>query len=537
MEPRANMAPHVGEPTERISLHISCKNLKDLDIITASDPICYFYIEDASSPGEWALYGETEQIENNLNPQFVTYFEINYYFERLQRVKFEIFDVDSSRLERIGNFETTIGKIMGSVKNSLTGELTMPGKTKSRGVITICAEKVSSINDIIYFGLDVTNLKSNKGFLCGSDSPFVYIERQRSEDHNEFLRIIQIEPVIGTLNPTWRNLKFEVKEICNGDLKCKLIFKVCSWRNSGHHKFYGSFETCLEEILQGRREFNICDTNNNPINDSKKQMSMCTIEDFKIEERASFYDFLQSEWKINLSVCVDFTKSNGRITKPTSLHFLDPSGKKMNDYQNAIRQVGNILEAYDYNQKYPCYGFGGIPNDSGWKKASHCFNLNGQDQPEADGVNGILEAYQFSLLNCQLFQPTKFGPCLRKTIDYVKEHIEEKMYHVLLILTDGNIHDMKQTKNYIVEASHYPISIIIVGLGENSFDLMVELDGDDVVLKNSRGRATRRDIVQFVKFNDFKGQSSQALAEEVLEEVPEQVVSYLYQNKVNLEVD
>eukprot|EP00343_Euplotes_focardii_P003530 CAMPEP_0205810130 /NCGR_PEP_ID=MMETSP0205-20121125/14306_1 /ASSEMBLY_ACC=CAM_ASM_000278 /TAXON_ID=36767 /ORGANISM="Euplotes focardii, Strain TN1" /LENGTH=97 /DNA_ID=CAMNT_0053087945 /DNA_START=536 /DNA_END=825 /DNA_ORIENTATION=- len=97
--------------------------------------------------------------------------------------------------------------------------------------------------------------------------------------------------------------------------------------------------------------------------------------------------------------------------------------------------------------------------------------------------------------------------------------MDEQMYHILLILTDGDIHDMPIAKDIIVEGSHLPLSIIIVGLGENSFDMMVELDGDDVVLRNTKGDPTKRDIVQFVKYNDVRNSSSQALAEEVLEEV------------------
>ena len=69
------------------------------------------------------------------------------------------------------------------------------------------------------------------------------------------------------------------------------------------------------------------------------------------------------------------------------------------------------------------------------------------------------------------------------------------MYHILLILTDGTIHDMKKTKDLIVECSDYPLSIIIVGVGDADFEDMRELDGDEVALRDSRGNYTRRDIV------------------------------------------
>jgi hypothetical protein len=46
---------------------------------------------------------------------------------------------------------------------------------------------------------------------------------------------------------------------------------------------------------------------------------------------------------------------------------------------------------------------------------------------------------------------------------------ESFAYQILLILTDGEIHDMEQTKNLIVENSNLPTSIIIVGIGNADF--------------------------------------------------------------------
>lgn len=48
-----------------------------------------------------------------------------------------------------------------------------------------------------------------------------------------------------------------------------------------------------------------------------------------------------------------------------------------------------------------------------------------------------------------------------------------------MIITDGEIHDMEETKKCIVESSHLPLSIIIVGVGSADFTNMEILDGDD----------------------------------------------------------
>ena len=46
-------------------------------------------------------------------------------------------------------------------------------------------------------------------------------------------------------------------------------------------------------------------------------------------------------------------------------------------------------------------------------------------------------------------------------------------YYVLLMITDGVITDMDETKEAIVTAARLPISIIIVGVGPAEFDGML----------------------------------------------------------------
>ena len=98
-------------------------------------------------------------------------------------------------------------------------------------------------------------------------------------------------------------------------------------------------------------------------------------------------------------------------------------------------------------------------------------------------------------------------------------------YNVLLLLTDGTIHDMPKTKDLICELGDHPVSVIIIGVGSANFAAMEELDGDDGVLRNSRGQACPRDIVQFVEYN--KAVARGDLAEQVLKEVPKQLCSFM----------
>jgi len=51
-----------------------------------------------------------------------------------------------------------------------------------------------------------------------------------------------------------------------------------------------------------------------------------------------------------------------------------------------------------------------------------------------------------------------------------------------MILTDGEINDMPESRSLIVDLSNEPCSVIIVGVGSANFNSMNVLDGDNGVL-------------------------------------------------------
>ena len=130
--------------------------------------------------------------------------------------------------------------------------------------------------------------------------------------------------------------------------------------------------------------------------------------------------------------------------------------------------------------------------------------------------------------------PTIFSHIIKKTISNIKEVLEKKPkenhYYILMILTDGLINDMEDTIKCIVEGSALPLSIIIIGIGNQDFTNMEKLDGDEIPLEDSDGNIRKRDIVQFVQFNKFKKinivNCGTDLAEEVLKEIPRQLEEY-----------
>ena len=277
------------------------------------------------------------------------------------------------------------------------------------------------------------------------------------------------------------------------------------------------------------------DTTTNVVLQSPKYDYVGNINiNYNKKERLTFIDYLAKGMQINLDIAIDYTYSNNGPENPIPLHNSDP--RYPNDYEKAIESCGSIVAFYDYDKLFPVYGFGGIPRfQNGFgNSVSHCFNINFKEDPNIEGINNIILAYRESLSKIELASPTYFSFVIDKVIQEVKYDLknnrEENHYYILLIITDGCVNDMEQTRNKIVEASYLPMSIIIVGIGKADFTLMDMLDGDSEPVVNSKGEPWKRDIVQFVEFEKFKKINAinygTDLTEEVLKEIPKQVEEY-----------
>ena len=321
--------------------------------------------------------GKTETIENNLNPEFVTAFDISFYFERNQKIKFFVYDIDVASKEFIGSAETSMAKIMGSPKQTFSSEITNKSG-KCKGKITVRLEKVSLSNDVVHFTAKAFHLPTKKKLiLFGYDKPFYFIERTRSPDSNEYIRVLQSDAIKGTVNPIWPKMKYSVSKLCNGEEDNQLVFKMYRWSDKGHHKPYGKITTSLRRLKSGELEYPLHKMDTDEI----IPKSSFTFNEFYIEERPSFFDFLNSGWQMNMSVAVDFTGSNGEVSSPLSLHYRNPTGQ-LNQYETALLSVSSILVNYDSDQLIPAFGFGGVPGFLGSRVVSHCFHLNGGENPQ-----------------------------------------------------------------------------------------------------------------------------------------------------------
>ncbi|CAD8098693.1 unnamed protein product [Paramecium primaurelia] len=515
-----NDQQNISQIQQKLELFISCRGLANMDLFSKSDPFVVLQIQQNKN---WFDIGKTEIVYDNLNPNFTKTFIIDYFFECQQPLKFIVNDDDGNgKFDFIGSVETTLGSIAGSRDQVLIVDLKKG--TKKTGSLIVKAEQVRSLNQKLRMQIYGSQLPNTRFLPWQSTCPFFRLYRE-SQDSNQNLLIYESEQIKNCQNPQWRRLDITLQKLCNGNLEKLLKVEVLDYKFQGNHQQIGHTQFRVNEVIDMKQyQKQLLDRNNN-------EVGLITFNDFKIFDPPTFMDYIQSGTQINLIAAIDFTGSNGSPNTSNSLHYIDTQSGKLNQYQQALLAVGDILLNYSYDKKVPMYGFGCKPNLKNFKSTEtlHCFPLNGNPQdPEVEGIDGIMQTYSYALKNVQFNGPTYFNPILQEVmkIAALSKDMAKDTYYVLFILTDGVIHDMNQTIDSIVASSHLPLSIIIVGVGDANFNDMNILDDDEGNLKDSKGNQSYRDLVQFVPFNQFKD-NPELLAKNVLQELPDQIVEYM----------
>uniref|UniRef100_A0A8C3AKF6 Copine-3 n=1 Tax=Cyclopterus lumpus TaxID=8103 RepID=A0A8C3AKF6_CYCLU len=496
----------------KVELTISCENLMDMDVFSKSDPLCALYINTSGS--HWYEFGRTEMILNCLNPRFAKKFVIDYYFEMVQRMKFCVYDIDNDTHDLgdddfLGELECTLGQIVSS--RQMTRSLLLKDKRPAgRGTITICAEEIT---DTRVANFEVSARRLDKKFLWWSD-PFLEFYKQTETGWQLAQRT---EVVNNNLNPLWRPFRISLRSLCGGDVERPIKVDCYDHHVSGSHDLIGSFKATLAEMQMGTHAEFECIIPKKLKKKNYKNSGVICIKNCQVVKEYTFLDYIMGGCQINFTIAIDFTGSNGDPSSPQSLHYINPEG--YNEYLTAIWAVGNIIQDYD---RY-------------MQTVSHEFPINfNPANPFCSGIEGVVQAYQQCIPRLKLWGPTNFSPIINHVACFARQALRQSVasqYFVLLIITDGVITDMDQTRSAIVEASRLPMSIIIVGVGGADFSEMEFLDSDDKLLRSPRGDVASRDIVQFVPFRDFQG-NSVALAQSVLAELPDQVASFFNSHNV-----
>ncbi|XP_058740581.1 protein BONZAI 3-like [Vicia villosa] len=520
----------------QLQLSLSACNLLDLDIASKSDPMVVVYAKKGD--GKLEELGRTEVIMNSLNPEWIEKINIAFHFETVQPLVFHVYDIDTTyhgvptktlklnEQDFLGEATCTLSEIVTKPSKSLTLKLQNKSENHSQrnqGAITIHAEETIAAKSAVEIIFHCSHL-DNKDRFSKSD-PFLRISRVVETGGS--VPICKTEVIDNNLNPKWKPLCLSVQQF--GSKDNPLVIECFDFNSSGNHVLIGKMQKSiadLEKLYQEKKGANFVMPSKHH-GQEKVLKGQLFVDQYCEKEQFSFIDYISSGFELNFMVAVDFTASNGNPQQPDSLHYISGSGQ-LNSYQKAIMEVGEVIQFYDSDKRFPAWGFGGkIPGGT----VSHCFNLNGNlASSEVVGVEGIMEAYASALHTVRLSGPTLFGPVINMAAHMAAESLSSynsTKYFVLLIITDGVVTDLQESINAVVNASDLPLSILIVGVGNADFTSMEILDADNGRrLESSTGRVATRDLVQFVPMREVhSGQIS--VVQALLEELPNQFLTLM----------
>ncbi|XP_026458530.1 protein BONZAI 3-like [Papaver somniferum] len=278
--------------------------------------------------------------------------------------------------------------IMGGCLSDVRGGQQAIGGTKSAGP-TSSATTTTTTNDaidhfyrshgcqglftLLELSLSAKQLR-NMDVFSKSD-PMAVVYAKRSDGNLE--EIGRTEVIMNSLDPAWIT---KISIAYQFEIVQPLVFRVYDVDTKYHNIF--PFDKLkiqksvgdLEKLYVGQvgEHFVI------PSTSRKDYMKVVLkgqlhVDRFIQKTQYSFLDYISSGFELNFMVAVDFTASNGDPHSYTSLHYIDPTGR-LNSYQRAIYEVGEVIQFYDSDKRFPAWGFGGKTHEG---VVSHCFNLNG----------------------------------------------------------------------------------------------------------------------------------------------------------------
>ncbi|XP_008570952.1 PREDICTED: copine-2 isoform X3 [Galeopterus variegatus] len=447
----------------KVELSVSGQNLLDRDVTSKSDPFCVLFTENN---GRWIEYDRTETAINNLNPAFSKKFVLDYHFEEVQKLKFALFDQDKSSTQL--DEHDFLGQFSCSLGTIVSSKkitrplLLMNDKPAGKGLITIAAQELSD-NRVIT--LSLAGRKLDKKDLFGKSDPF--LEFYKPGHDGKWMLVHRTEVIKYTLDPVWKPFTVPLVSLCDGDMEKSIQVMCYDYDNDGGHDFIGEFQTSVSQMCEARNgvplEFECINPKKQRKKKNYKNSGIIILRSCKINRDYSFLDYILGGCQLMFTV-------------------------------------------------------------------SHEFAINfNPTNPFCSGVDGIAQAYSACLPHIRFYGPTNFSPIVNHVARFAAQATQQQtatQYFILLIITDGVISDMEETRHAVVQASKLPMSIIIVGVGNADFAAMEFLDGDSRTLRSHTGEEAARDIVQFVPFREFCNAAKETLAKAVLAELPQQVVQY-----------
>lgn len=224
--------------------------------------------------------------------------------------------------------------------------------------------------------------------------------------------------------------------------------------------------------------------------------------------------------EIGMVLGIDCTSSNITSGKKSfgqrPLHHI--SKVSLNFYEQVIGILGSIVNRFSRDGRFPVYLFGD------GKTRGHAVRplyIDPDDEShECYGIEHVLQEYRKKIRRIELSGPTSFKPLIEKALEIIEVKGD---FQVLVIVGDGELTDVEQTRAAIIKASDFPLSIIMVGVGDG--DVKAYPKDPWLGMKKFEKSLPGRKFENFTFVHYEKGMEPETFAECALRHIPS---AYMY---------
>ena len=231
-----------------------------------------------------------------------------------------------------------------------------------------------------------------------------------------------------------------------------------------------------------------------------------------------------------LSAGISFESYIGIDFSDKMLHNVDIA---KNQYLNAIRGFRETL--FDFQRNFEVYGFGANLLDYKNDKDNSFFNLSLSENP-LFGLTKIKEAYIECLKKIDFSENNNY---LSPLLNHIQKRIYEKNnltnYYILFLLINKcpKKDDIQNTIDALIQTSFLPLSIVIIGIGdnENEFNNIKNLYMNNNV--SSKGIKKFINNIFFISMKECNYEDS-ILKDICLKEIPRQLTSFYELSNISI---
>ena len=245
----------------------------------------------------------------------------------------------------------------------------------------------------------------------------------------------------------------------------------------------------------------------------------------KSEKKYLIFDYFKSGLKLLCFLSMDFSELNNNSSLKDN----------KDNYINILNIISNAISNYTENQLFYVSGFGGKDKDI--KSNNSIFNLNKNlNDSSVHTIQTVIQQFK-NCIEYNFIEPENkinLSSMIKNIIKNIYKIYEIKNYYAsfIIIRADINNNDKKEIINSIIESSYLPLTIFIIGVGNNNFSNLKKIVLNHKYMYSSLGMEKRRDNIFFNFSTDDFFDDEQKLISWFSNILYEQILSFYSLSKI-----